>query len=123
MIKVVHIGVGPLGQKVVNYARQRKGIEIVGAVDLDPQKVGNDLGEFCGSETLGISIKKSLEEVLDECDPDVAVVTTLSSLERIEDQLTGLAGAGLNIVSTCEELSMGNTTEDCRLMKSAKKME
>lgn len=105
MIKVVHIGVGPLGQKVVNYARERKGIEIVGAVDLDPQKAGRELGELCGSESLDINVKKSLEEVLNERDPNVAVVTTLSSLKKIEDQLVEIAEAGLDIVSTCEELS------------------
>lgn len=105
MIKVVHIGVGPLGQKVVNYARERKGIKIVGAVDLDPQKIGKDLGELCGSDPLNITVTESLDDVLNERDPDVAVVTTLSSLERIEDQLTELAVAGLDIVSTCEELS------------------
>lgn len=105
MINLVHIGIGPLGQKVVDYALQRKGINIVGGVDLDPAKVGNDLGEFCESQTLGVTIKKSLGEVLKECNPDLAVVTTLSSLERVEKQLTELAAAGLDIVSTCEELS------------------
>lgn len=105
MIKVVHIGVGPLGQKVVNFARQRKGIEIVGAVDLDPQKTGKDLGELCDTNPLGIMVSKTLEEALDGKEADVAIVTTLSSLERIADQLTELAAAGLDVVSTCEELS------------------
>ncbi|WP_441001358.1 NAD(P)H-dependent amine dehydrogenase family protein [Fodinibius sp. SL11] len=105
MIKVVHIGIGPLGQKVVKYARERKGIEIVGAVDLDPQKIGQDLGEFCGLDSLNVPIMESLDDVLNEKNPDVAVVTTLSSLERIESQLKELGAAGLDIVSTCEELS------------------
>lgn len=105
MIKVVQIGVGPLGQKVVNYALQREGVKLVGAVDLDPQKVGNDLGEFCNNQKIEVPINKTLEEALDGQEADVGIVTTLSSLERIEDQLTELAAAGLDIVSTCEELS------------------
>jgi 4-hydroxy-tetrahydrodipicolinate reductase len=52
-----------------------------------------------------IPIKRTVEEALDGREADVAIVTTLSSLERIEDQLKGLAAAQLNIVSTCEELS------------------
>lgn len=105
MIKVVQIGIGPLGQKVVNYALQRKGVKIVGAVDLDPQKTGKELGKLCGTKPTGVTIKKTLEEALSDKEADVAIVTTLSSLERIEDQLTGLAAAGLDVVSTCEELS------------------
>lgn len=58
MIKIVQIGIGPLGQKVVNYASQREGIQIVGAVDLDPEKAGQDLGELCGIKPLGIEVKK-----------------------------------------------------------------
>lgn len=105
MIKVVQIGVGPLGQKVVDYALQRKGVKVVGAVDIDPQKTGQDLGDICNTGFLGIPVSQTLEEALNGKEADVAIVTTLSSLERLEDQLTDLAAARLNIVSTCEELS------------------
>lgn len=105
MIKVVHIGIGPLGQKVINYALERKGIEIVGAVDLDPRKVGHDLGELCDVKPLGVTIKGSLKEAIGGRQVDVAVVTTLSSLEGIEEQIADIAAAELDIVSTCEELS------------------
>lgn len=105
MINVVQIGVGPLGQKIVNYALDRKGIEIVGAVDLDPRKVGQDLGELCTTVPLGVTVKETLEEAVGDRDVDVAVVATLSSIEDIEEQITDIATAGLDIVSTCEELS------------------
>ena len=36
MLKAVQIGVGPLGQKVVRYALERKGLKIVAAVDMAP---------------------------------------------------------------------------------------
>lgn len=105
MIKIVQIGVGPLGQKVVRYALQRKGIKIVAAVDPDPQKAGKDLGEICGEGTLGINIHKTLDEALSGISPDAAVVTTLSSLKKVAGQIEELAAAGLSVVSTCEELS------------------
>jgi 4-hydroxy-tetrahydrodipicolinate reductase len=105
MIKVIQVGVGPLGQKVVNYALQRKGIQIVGAVDPAPQKAGKDLGELCGGKPLGVTVKETLDKALEGKSADIAIVTTLSSLERIEDQITAIAAAGLKIVSTCEELS------------------
>jgi len=104
-MKIIQIGIGPLGQKVVNYASQREGIQIVGAVDLDPEKVGQDLGKLCGIKPLGVEVKKTLGEAITGTKADVAVVTTLSSLQKIEEQILELAAAKLHIVSTCEEMS------------------
>ena len=47
-IKVLHIGLGPIGAGVVRQVASRKGFVIVGAVDIDPGKIGRDLGEVCG---------------------------------------------------------------------------
>ena len=52
MINVVHLGIGPLGQKVVKYAVERGCFNIIGAVDPAPDKAGKDLGELCGIEHL-----------------------------------------------------------------------
>ncbi len=105
MLNVIQIGVGPLGQKVVNYALQRNGIQIVGAVDPAPHKAGKDLGILCGGDPLDVTVRETLDKALEEGRADIAIITTLSSLERIESQITAVAEAGLNMVSTCEELS------------------
>ena len=44
-IRVLHVGLGPIGVGVVRQCASRKGFKIVGAVDLDPAKIGKDLGE------------------------------------------------------------------------------
>ena len=105
MLKVIQIGVGPLGQNVVRCALQRGGVAIVGAVDPAPDKCGKDLGEICRVPPLGITVAPNLRAALGRKKADVAVVTTVSSLRKIEEQIKELARAGLNIVSTCEELS------------------
>ncbi len=105
MTRIVQIGIGPLGQKMVAYATQRNEIDLVGAVDTDPEIVGRDLGEYCGLDRLGIIVKASLADVLEQTEADAAVVTTVSSLQKFESQAAEIAAAGLHIVSTCEELS------------------
>ncbi|SMO61880.1 NAD(P)H-dependent amine dehydrogenase family protein [Fodinibius sediminis] len=105
MKKIVQIGVGPLGQKIVKNTLQREEIHLVGAVDPDPEKAGKDLGELCGCTHMGIPVSRELTSSIKGRGADVAVVSTFSSLERIEPQLAELADAKLNIVSTCEELS------------------
>lgn len=105
MIGIVHVGLGPLGRRVVRYALERKGLTLVGAVDVDPAMVGKDVGTFCGARRLGIAVAPDVQSVLGRKKADVAVLTTVSDLKRIESQIAELARAGLNVVSTCEELS------------------
>lgn len=104
MIDTVHLGIGPLGRKMVGYALQRGCFNIVGAVDPDPEKVGRDLGELCGAEPLGIIVRSNLDEAIGDKKPQAAIVTTVSSLVSFESQAVELAKAKINIVSTCEEL-------------------
>ena len=105
MIEIVHIGLGPLGQQMVRSAVERRSFRLVGAVDVDPAKTGRDLGELCGVKPLGIPISGTLADALRGPTPQVAVVTTVSSLAAFEPQLAPLARARLPVVSTCEELS------------------
>jgi len=104
MINTVHVGIGPLGQKVLRYAVERGCFNIVGAVDPDPEKAGKDLGQLCGIEPLGVTVRDNLADAIKGQSVDVALVTTVSSIVAFESQVAELANAKLNIVSTCEEL-------------------
>ena len=44
-IRVVLVGLGPIGAAVGKQLAERKGFQIVGAVDIDPLKIGKDAGE------------------------------------------------------------------------------
>jgi 2,4-diaminopentanoate dehydrogenase len=107
MIRVIQIGMGPLGRQIVRYIHEREGIELVGVVDTDASLLGRDAGEVSGVEPLGLPILPSLDEArLNAADsPDVAVIATVSSVDRLVPQVEAAARAGLDVVSTCEELS------------------
>ena len=105
MLKVVQIGLGPLGQRVVRCAVERKGVKIVAAVDPAPDKAGRDLGEVCGLKPLGIKVSRDLASAMEGRKADLALLTTVSRLKVLEGQVEQIARAGLRIVSTCEELS------------------
>jgi 4-hydroxy-tetrahydrodipicolinate reductase len=104
MINTVHVGIGPIGQKMVKYAVERGCFNIVGAVDPDPDKAGKELGELCGINPLGITVSSNLDDAIKGRRPEVAIVTTVSSVVAFESQIVELAKAKLHIVSTCEEL-------------------
>jgi 4-hydroxy-tetrahydrodipicolinate reductase len=111
MINTVHIGIGPLGQKIVRFAVERGCFNIVGAVDSDPDKAGRDLGELCVINPLGITVCGNLDDAIRGKPVDVALVTTVSSVVSLESQIVELAEAKLNIVSTCEELFFSRKTQ------------
>jgi 2,4-diaminopentanoate dehydrogenase len=107
MIHVLQVGLGPLGQQISRYVMEREGVALVGAVDLNPEFAGRDIGEVCGVEPLGVAVSSSLAEAVAAATtpPDVAVIATVSSIERLVPQVEEAAAAGLHVVSTCEELS------------------
>jgi 4-hydroxy-tetrahydrodipicolinate reductase len=90
---------------MVQFAAQRAAFSLVAAVDTDPGKVGKDVGELCGLPRLGVTVTRSLEDALQGKKADVAILTTVSDLATIAEQLAGIMAHGLSVVSTCEELS------------------
>ncbi len=105
MIKVLQIGLGPLGQKIVRFGNQRKNIKFIGAVDLNPAITGKDLGDICKIEKLNVKITNSVKEALKKKKADVVILTTVSGINKIVKQIENIANYGIPVVSTCEELS------------------
>jgi 2,4-diaminopentanoate dehydrogenase len=105
-IRTAIYGVGPIGTNIVKFIADREEIEIVAAVDTAPDKAGKDLADITGIEkNKGVIVEGDAEKALAGKDINVAVLATTSSLLRIKPQLTGIISYGINIVSTCEELS------------------
>ena len=103
-IRVVQYGMGPIGAQCVRQMIQRAGLEIVGAVDIDPAKVGRDVGEVAeAGRALGCAVVSDAGALFAAAAPDVVIHTTSSSLKAVEGQLAGIVEAGLNVITTCEE--------------------
>jgi hypothetical protein len=105
-IRVIQYGIGPIGASIIRLMRQKNSLEIVGAIDTDAKKVGRDLGEVVGASDApwGILVSADAASVLAK-PADVVVHSTSSYLTSVMDQLLTCLGAGLCIVSTCEELA------------------
>jgi hypothetical protein len=105
-IRVAQMGLGAVGCGILQTARQRAGLAVVGAIDVDPAKQGKDLSEVLGSgERTGILVQPSLKEVLARTGVDVVLHATGSHVPQVFPQLTEIVQAGVNVVSTCEELA------------------
>jgi 2,4-diaminopentanoate dehydrogenase len=105
-IRVIQYGLGPIGSAVARHVVEREGLELVGGVDIDPAKVGKDVGEVIGLDRdLGFSVAESLADVLAQAKADVALHTTSSYFDLFKSQIVEILEAGLDVVSTAEELS------------------
>ncbi len=105
-IRVLQYGLGPIGCAVARLAASRDGLELVGGVDIDPAKVGRDVGEVAGLPApLGVPVARTLGEALARTDADVVLHTTSSYFDLFKPQILEILEAGLDVVSTAEELS------------------
>ena len=105
-IRVIQYGLGPIGSAVARHVVERSGLALVGAVDIDPAKVGVDAGQVIGlDQPLGFAVDQTLAQALARTGADVVLHTTSSYFDLFKDQILEILDAGLDIVSTAEELS------------------
>lgn len=104
-IRVILFGLGPIGAECARVLAKRPDYQFVGAVDLDPTKVGKDISEILGlTEKTGVKVSDKVARVLAK-DAELVVHATGSYLVKVRPQLEQIITAGKNIVSTCEELA------------------
>ena len=105
-IRVMHVGLGPIGAAVARQLAVRKGFRIVAAVDIDRNKVGRDVGVITEmGRPFRVKIGNNVRKAAKAAKPDVAVLCTASSLNSVMPQVEELLKLRLPIVSTTEELA------------------
>src|SRR3954468_3712616 len=105
-IRVLHFGVGPIGAAIVKQIAARPGFKIVGAIDVDPAKVGRDVGDVAGlSRRLGVRVQDDAAKALNAAKADVVVHCTGSSIKGVMPQLEAILKSKTPVVSTTEELA------------------
>jgi hypothetical protein len=105
-IRILHYGLGPIGVRIARLVASRPNLLCVGAVDIDPSKVGQDVATVAGlGQRVGVTVQPELRTALTQEKPDLVLHATGSRLSSVLPQFLALAEAGLPVVSTCEELS------------------
>lgn len=104
-IRVVQYGCGKMSVYTMKYAIEQ-GMEIVGALDINPNVIGKDIGDIIGDgNSYGVMVKSidEAEALLNEVRPDICIITTMSLMNDIKDSLLLCARLGINAITTCEE--------------------
>lgn len=104
-IKVLQIGLGPLGILIGQHIADKESLETAAAVDINPELEGKDFGAMVSQKDSGVKIKKHIDDIDDIALIDIVILTTSSSLKAISSQINDILDYNIPIVSTCEELS------------------
>lgn len=103
-VRVVQYGTGKMAVYTMRYVFE-KGGEVVGAVDVNPNIIGKDIGQIMGTDDIGVKVTaaQNAEEMLKQVKPDIVIIETMSLLNDIKDAFMLCAKLGINAISTCEE--------------------
>lgn len=105
-VKVILMGLGVVGKNIAKILVQKKGIEIVGVLDIDKKIVGKDLGEVAGLDRkLNITVTDDADSLFSESYADVLIHTVCIYLHQLYPQIKRAIEEGINIISSAEELS------------------
>lgn len=106
MKKVLQCGFGAMGSGMVKLLLGRKGVELVGVIDRNPQLIGKDVGDVLelGHKT-GVIISDDPQKVLTEKKPDITLLATGSFVDEVFPQIKTILEAGSNCISTAEEMA------------------
>ncbi len=108
MLKIALYGIGEINRLVIRALYERgllnRKVVIEGAIDVDPTKIGRDIGEIAGlNERLGVKVESNPDAVLSR-GIDVVIHATGSYLDRVYRQIVKAIRYGACVVSTCETL-------------------
>lgn len=103
-LRLFQYGCGKMSIYTMKYAMEN-GAKIVGAVDINPDVIGKDIGEIMETDRKGVVVSdaKDAEKLLLELKPDCVIITTMSLLEDVKDALLTCAKCSVNAITTCEE--------------------
>lgn len=103
---MVLYGLGTIGSSIAKFLLKKEGIEIVGAIDVAKDKVGKDLGEVLQiGKHVGVIVSDDYKKVFSKACANIVIHATSSHVKDVYPQIAPLAEYGVNVISTCEELT------------------
>ncbi len=98
--KVIFYGVGTVGTNAVSMILDKEWIEIVGAIDINKDKVGKDLGDVAGvGRKLGVIVSEDSDAVLATPNANVVLHWTANHPDEMESQVIQSLEAGKNVIT------------------------
>ncbi|MDX9692009.1 MAG: 2,4-diaminopentanoate dehydrogenase [Acholeplasmataceae bacterium] len=106
-IKIIIWGFGAMGRGMAEMLLQKKGIEIVGVCDINPDYIDVDIQEILRVKANHPKVKvtNNIDQLLNTKKADVVLLATDSFVEGAYDKIVKVITAKINCISTAEEMA------------------
>ena len=115
LVKAVIWGYGAMGSTIADIILDKKGIEIIGVCDINPEHAGMDFIEVLGRENKknaeSIIIESDIERIIKPEIADVVILATDSFTRRAFPKIKYILENRINVISTAEEMSYPYASE------------
>ena len=103
-VKVFQIGCGKMSKYTMRYVEEKNGV-VVGAADINENVIGKKISDIIGTGNSNVVVSsiKELDKNIKKTKPDVAIITTMSTLKDIKEEVRTCVKNGVNVITTCEE--------------------
>lgn len=103
-IKAIVYGVGVMGRAMTRLMVE-KDVDIVGAIDIDPEVVGKDLGEVADLDrSLNVEIREDADHVLSSRDADIGILAIATPMDKMYPHIKKTIENGINVLTTAGEV-------------------
>lgn len=107
-VKVAIWGFGAMGSGMAKMLLTKKGVDIVGVCDRNPERVGKSIFELLGVDRGNrpdVIVNAEIDEVIQEKSCDVCLTATDSFTAKAFPRLKHVLEKKINVISTAEEMS------------------
>ncbi|HPD13096.1 MAG TPA: 2,4-diaminopentanoate dehydrogenase [Bacilli bacterium] len=108
VVKVVIWGFGAMGSGMAKMITRKQGFEIIGVCDRFDKLVGQKVSDLIGTTSNlapDLIVKKTIEEIIPNVCPDVALLCTDSFTEKAFPKIKWLLEHQVNVITTAEEMA------------------
>lgn len=111
-VKVIMCGLGAMGSGMAKMILDKKGIEIVAAIDSNENKVGKDLGEVLNHQSkLDINVSGDFNKTISGTKADIAILAIDSFVENVYPYIKFIAENKINCITIAEEMAYPYTAD------------
>ncbi|MBL4935129.1 NADP-binding protein [Clostridium sp. YIM B02515] len=111
-VKVIMCGLGAMGSGMAKMILDKKGIEIVAAVDSSENKIGKDLGEVLGiNSNLKIIVSGNFEETINKTKADIVILAIDSFVKNVYPYIKHIVQNKINCITIAEEMAYPYTAD------------
>ena len=118
-VPVVVMGLGVIGQEIARAAQLSPEVELIGAIDANPQLAGRPLSDVLGVPSLKGKVASTLEAAVGRRKGVVLLHATGSRLEQVMDQLLDALKLGLPVVEKTLQRHDVYSAQECFLTGTA----